>query len=110
MNKVFDFKYNSRYVDYVYILKLQLVDRKNKESGKCRLKKRPFEKPLKSRVQCLEVKKMFPNQPNVCTVYTMKKVSKFVPLPYEHLIRQDPRRRPATQTSLPRAPTIGLNL
>ena len=78
-----------------------MVDRKNRESGKLRVKTKPFEKPLKSRVQFLEVKKKFPNQPNVSTVYTLKKVSKFVPLPYEHLIRQDPHRRPATQTSMP---------
>ena len=93
----------------VSISKPQLVNKKNKASGVCWNKKRPFEKPLKSRVQLLEVKKKFPNQPNVCTVYTLKKVSNFVPLPYEHLIRQDPHRRPATQTTLPRETTPGLN-
>ena len=87
-----------------------MVNKKNKASGICWNKKRPFEKPLKSRVQLLEVKKKFPNQPNVCTVYTLKKVSNFVPLPYEHLIRQDPHRRPATQTCLPPEIAQGQNL
>ena len=87
-----------------------MVNKKNKASGISWKKKRPFEKPLKSRVQLLEVKKKFPNQPNVCTVYTLKKVSNFVPLPYEHLIRQDPHRRPATQTTLPQEITPGQDL
>lgn len=55
--------------------------------------------PLKSRTQVLHVKKTFPEASNVATYYTLKKASKFVPYPYEHLIQGGRHRRPATQTT-----------
>ena len=56
-------------------------------------------RPLKSRTQVLHVKKTFPEASNVATYYTLKKASKFVPYPYEHLIQGGRHRRPATQTT-----------
>ena len=78
---------------------LKLVNDKYQDSNRS-LKSKVFRikpKPLKSRHQNLRIKKTFADTPNVCTYYDMKKVTTFVPRPYEYRIRQDAHRRPATQ-------------
>ena len=78
-----------------------MVNRKNEDAGKINFISNMMKNtsPLKSRTQVLHVKKTFPEASNVATYYTLKKASKFVPYPYEHLIQGGRHRRPATQTT-----------
>ena len=77
------------------------MNRKNKDVGKINFisKIMKNKSPLKSRTQVLHVKKTFPDVSNVATYYTLKKASKFVPYPYEHLIQGGHHRKPATKTT-----------